>query len=476
MASGTFYDSWGPTNTTTDSSVRYHQNHLKVTWSSDNSQVTYTVNAYARSGNGSGYYYASQYGVTVTIYYSLNNGNWVSLGSASGTLDYNSNVANTGNKTVKINRTTSSQTIKFKAVNTGNSLYSTTTQTGNDTIGALTSYTVSYNANGGSGAPGNQTKYYGQTLTLSSVTPSRSSSTQNGYTVTFKAPDAGYADTSIIAKNIITYTLKDGTSRWNTNNAGTGTGYASGGNYTANAAVTLYAQWNSNTTSGTVNIPTGVNREGYTLLGWDTNSAATTPTIAATVTAYTPDQNKTLYAIWKQNYIPATLTNIKAIRVESSTATAAADEGTVGYITVNWTNGRFNETTQTTPSAMRYSYQTTNGTTTTGTVTLPSNNSTTTSFWIENLNINNSWDITVTLIDNNGSTTNESSKKTLLSPAFYTMDFLRYGHGIAIGGPATLEDTLHCLFKNGITFEGTSDGKWRLWNDNGNLSVEWVSS
>ena len=34
-------------------------------------------------------------------------------------------------------------------------------------------YTISYNANGGSGAPGSQTKYYGTTLTLSSTRPER---------------------------------------------------------------------------------------------------------------------------------------------------------------------------------------------------------------------------------------------------------------------------------------------------------------
>ena len=41
------------------------------------------------------------------------------------------------------------------------------------TIPALTSYTISYNANGGSGAPSNQIKYYGQSLTLSSTKPTR---------------------------------------------------------------------------------------------------------------------------------------------------------------------------------------------------------------------------------------------------------------------------------------------------------------
>jgi hypothetical protein len=44
---------------------------------------------------------------------------------------------------------------------------------GTITIGGKPSHTISYNANGGSGAPGNQTKWYGETLYLSNQKPSR---------------------------------------------------------------------------------------------------------------------------------------------------------------------------------------------------------------------------------------------------------------------------------------------------------------
>lgn len=209
MASGTFYDAWGPTATATDSSNRYHQNHLKVTWSSDNEKVIYTINAYARSGNGSGYYYMSDYGVTVTLYYSLNGGSWVSLGSAFGTLNYNDNVANI-TKTLTINRTHSSQTIKFAADNTGNSLNSVSHQTSNDTINVKPSYTVSYNANNGSNAPADQTKWYNETLTLSSTKPIR---------------------TNYIFKG------------WGTSSTSTTVAYSSGAAYTVNDNLTLYAIW-----------------------------------------------------------------------------------------------------------------------------------------------------------------------------------------------------------------------------------------
>ena len=74
-------------------------------------------------------------------------------------------------------------------------------------------YSVTYNANGGSGAPGAQTKSHGVNLTLSSTKPTRSGYTFNG---------------------------------WNTKADGTGVDYASGGTYTGNANLALYAKWTAN--------------------------------------------------------------------------------------------------------------------------------------------------------------------------------------------------------------------------------------
>ena len=77
------------------------------------------------------------------------------------------------------------------------------------TIPALTTYAVSYDANGGSGAPSSQAKYYGKSITLSSTVPTRT-----GYT--FK----GWATTA------------DGIAE-----------YQPSGTYTSNASVILYAVW-----------------------------------------------------------------------------------------------------------------------------------------------------------------------------------------------------------------------------------------
>ena len=70
-------------------------------------------------------------------------------------------------------------------------------------------YTVSYNANGGSGAPSSQTKSHGVGLTLSSTKPTRS-----GYTF------RGWATSSTGAVK-----------------------YSAGGSYTSNSSVVLYAVW-----------------------------------------------------------------------------------------------------------------------------------------------------------------------------------------------------------------------------------------
>ena len=79
--------------------------------------------------------------------------------------------------------------------------------------GGVATYTVSYNANGGTGAPGNQTKTQGTALRLSSTVPTRT-----GYT--FKG--------------------------WSTSNGG-GAEYQPGGrSYTTDAGVTLYAVWDVN--------------------------------------------------------------------------------------------------------------------------------------------------------------------------------------------------------------------------------------
>lgn len=172
--------------------------------------------------------------------------------------------------------------------------------TGKATVGGttVTTYTVSYNANGGTGAPSAQTKYNGFTLTLSSTKPTKAKTTaDSNFTITGNANGGVANKTATATKSIpTTYTFKN----WNTKSNGTGTSYASGANYTGNAALTLYAQYTgttgtatySNNTLAALGTPT---RSGYTFVGWGSSANATTP--LASTTSYT--SATTVYAIWK---------------------------------------------------------------------------------------------------------------------------------------------------------------------------------
>lgn len=108
-------------------------------------------------------------------------------------------------------RTTSAQTLTVTVTVTNSSGYmnGTSTLSFQVTIPALPSYTISYNANSGTGAPSAQTKWYGSTLKISSVVPSRTGYIFQG---------------------------------WATSSTGA-VAYQAGANYTANASATLYAVW-----------------------------------------------------------------------------------------------------------------------------------------------------------------------------------------------------------------------------------------
>lgn len=177
---------------------------------------------------------------------------------------------------------------------------------------ARPTYTVSYNANGGSGAPSNQTKQHDITLTLSSVKPTR-----DGYEF------AG----------------------WGTSATDTGVKYSAGGQYTGNSNITLYAIWtnvakltltyNANGGSGAPSSQThlinttskisGVKptRDKYVFLGWSTSSTATKATYIADGqyinNSFTDGDTVTLYAVWMKKspsiYINSSVHSFKSFWV-----------------------------------------------------------------------------------------------------------------------------------------------------------------
>ncbi|MBQ3194027.1 MAG: InlB B-repeat-containing protein [Oscillospiraceae bacterium] len=154
---------------------------------------------------------------------------------------------------------------------------------------SVKTYAVTYNANGGTGAPSTQYKTHGTALTLSSTKPTKASTSPGNYTVTLNANGGTCSSASLTAKRTTSYTF----STWNTNSSGTGTSYASGASYTTNAALSLYAIYSSSTTTASVTLPTPT-RDGYDFMGWATSSSAT----SGSTGSYKPSGNVTLYAIW----------------------------------------------------------------------------------------------------------------------------------------------------------------------------------
>lgn len=293
--------------------------------------------------------------ITYTVAYNANNG---SGAPSSQTKNYGVTLTLSSTKPTRTGYTFSGWNTKADGSGTSYAAGANYTANAAATLYAqwtIITYTVSYNANGGSEAPSSQTKTYGKTLTLSSTKPTRSGyefwhwNTKSDNSGTTYAAGASYtanaaATLYAIWNPIISYNANGGSGapasqtktygvtltlssttptrsgyvfwHWNTKADNTGTTYAEGANYTANAAATLYAIWDPiisyNANGGTgapasqtktygtdltlsSTKPTSTN---LTFAGWGTSSTATTVAYAAGA-KYTSNTAATLYAIWK---------------------------------------------------------------------------------------------------------------------------------------------------------------------------------
>ena len=151
----------------------------------------------------------------------------------------------------------------------------------------IDTYTVSYDANGGTDAPSTQTKTYGTDLILSSITPIKVADSEEPYVVTLNANGGSVSTTSLSAARVYAF------SEWNSEANGSGTSYDAGGSYTEDKDVTLYAQYADSISTLPVTLPTPV-KEGLIFKGWATSSTA----LSGVTGSYVPSGNETLYAIW----------------------------------------------------------------------------------------------------------------------------------------------------------------------------------
>lgn len=280
------------------------------------------------------------------------------------------------------------------------------------------SYNISYDANGGSGAPSAQTAIYGSSLKLSTTKPTR-----EGYTFL----------------------------GWATNSQAETATHSPGYSYTFTAATTLYAVWvrisytvtyNANGGSGAPTEQTkdhGValtlsplkpTRSGYTFLGWAKSSAAQSAEYASGQ-SYTENAAITLYAVWDKTYQKPSIYNLTATRCNENGT--PDDAGKCAKISFQWK-------TQSAVVSITYDFVSStvwnstsgsiNGIGTSGTVDKIVLNS-------EKFDETSSFDITVTVSDSGGS----SSVKATLTFTTFGIDF-HPGEtgcdGVSFGKPASL--------------------------------------
>lgn len=229
---------------------------------------------------------------------SMDYGGWSHSGTKKTVFGGDKTVTIISNKTHPYARKTSAYTVNFYGgVSSENGSW-TGVEKGvkvSITIPALPSYSITYNANDGTGAPGGQTKYYNTSLTLSSTIPTRTGYTFTGwlcsadgktyqpgatypqvantcnttatltaqwsantYTVSFNGNGntgglVPSAMSAVYSNNFIPPSPgnleKDNYDfdRWNTKADGTGTDFVVGQSYTWNIAsdTILYAKWKS---------------------------------------------------------------------------------------------------------------------------------------------------------------------------------------------------------------------------------------
>lgn len=388
---------------------------------------------------------AASGGVTHTI--SAFNGTKRSSGSGTFTGTYSISGNGSATKTI---------TVTFKNFNTDNGDNASKSVSFTVNVPAWTSYTIKYNANGGSGAPSSQTKWKDQTLKLSTTKPTRT----------------GYSFLG-----------------WSTSSSATSATYAAGANYTANAAATLYAVWKANTYTVSYNANGGTGAPGsqtktygvsltlsstkptrtnYNFKGWGTSASATT--VAYTPGAsYTTNSAITLYAVWELAYTKPRINNYSVGRCTSNGTTS--DEGTYALVKFSWATDR---------DVTSIVVEWLSGSTVVGSKTISAtgkSGSVNTVVGNGGLSIESTYMIKVTVKD-----TESTSESITLSGRKFVIDALAGGKGVSFGKPAELEGYADfgwdAVFDNYLGVHGRDlDGNIKLafqpQNENGNTVIGW---
>lgn len=228
-------------------------------------------------------------------------------------------------------------------------------------VAAKPSHTVSYNANGGTGAPGNQTKWHGEVLTLSSTKPTRTNYEFQGW---------------------------------------------------------------AKSANGSVEYQPG--------------------------SLYGLDQNITFYAIWKQSFVPPTISDVSVNRSDSTGA--VSNQGTYVKVNFNWSTSTTNDSsnvgqkiivTVTPSNGSGKSYE-----------TIVNSKSGTFSKLYSGLSEDTTYSVKIEVIDKHLTT----SYNAIVPKSTYILDLRSNGRGLGIGTTSSSDDQLDVGWKTDFA-EGVSLNK-----------------
>lgn len=338
----------------------------------------------------------------------------------------------------------SNQSVPFYATITSNSSYVSGTKSSGTTykpVGPKPTYTISYNANGGSGAPGTQTKWMNENITLSGERPTR-----NGYS--FQG--------------------------WGTSSGDTTVDYNPGATYSSNSGITLYAIWKANTYSVTYNANGGSGAPGpqtkthdvnltlsntiptlanYNFKGWGA-SASSSAVLYSPGDTYSNNTGITLYAIWELAYTKPRIENVEIKRCNSSGV--YNDSGTYISVSFSWSTDK-----TVSKIALWYKKSTDSSWSSEINPTSSGTSGTVSKYVIGSGSISTeySYDIRIRVQDSIGLT----DVYYAIGGFSYPIDFLAGGKGVAFGKPAEKSNIVESAWD--------IIGNWHTEGDNRNVST-----
>ena len=281
-------------------------------------------------------------------------------------------------------------------------------------------WTVSYNANGGSGAPASQTKTYGSNLTLSSTKPTRIGYTFKGWAKT-STGSVSYSPGSAFGEdnNTTLYAVWEINKYTVSYNANGGSGAPASQTKTYGQALTLSS--------------TKPTRTNYDFLGWATSSSASAAQYSSG-SSYLNNESVTLYAVWKLSYWEPKVTGLTINRCDSKGN--IDDFGTCAKVVFNWELCQIVGSNSIKSIVVKYKIITSSSWSSTSISATGTSGKVSSVIAVGALSIDNQYDFQVIVTDSKGGVT---APEGSIGGSAFALDLKAGGKGVSIGKPSTKE-------------------------------------